>query len=64
MTFSHQILTNRDGAAARRTRVGVDPHVPAVLSVVVRGPDPNRVPLGVPIGKRDARFATFVHWIE
>jgi Na+/H+-dicarboxylate symporter/ABC-type amino acid transport substrate-binding protein len=32
--------------------------------VVVPGPDPIRVPLGFPIGKRDARFAHFVNtWI-
>lgn len=33
-------------------------------SVVVPGPDPIRVPLGYPIGKRDERFASFVNtWI-
>ena len=32
--------------------------------VVVPGPDPIHVPLGFPIGKRDARFAHFVDtWI-
>ena len=33
-------------------------------SVVVPGPDPIRVPLAFPIGKRDERFASFVNtWI-
>ena len=33
-------------------------------SVVVPGPDPIRVPLAFPIGKRDERFARFVNtWI-
>jgi ABC-type amino acid transport substrate-binding protein len=33
-------------------------------SVVVPGPDPIRVPLAYPIGKRDERFASFVNtWI-
>jgi ABC-type amino acid transport substrate-binding protein len=33
-------------------------------SVVVPGPDPIRVPLAYPIGKRDQRLATFVNtWI-
>jgi len=33
-------------------------------SVVVPGPDPIRVPLAYPIGKRDERFARFVNtWI-
>jgi len=33
-------------------------------SVVVPGPEPIRVPLAYPIGKRDERFASFVNtWI-
>ena len=33
-------------------------------SVVVPGPDPIRVPLAYPIGKRDAQLARFVNtWI-
>ena len=33
-------------------------------AVVVPGPDPIRVPLGSPIGKRDERFANFINsWI-
>ena len=33
-------------------------------SVVVPGPDPIRVPLAYPIGKRDERFASFINtWI-
>jgi Na+/H+-dicarboxylate symporter/ABC-type amino acid transport substrate-binding protein len=33
-------------------------------TVVVPGPDPIRVPLGFPIGKRDERFANFINtWI-
>jgi Na+/H+-dicarboxylate symporter/ABC-type amino acid transport substrate-binding protein len=34
-------------------------------SVVVPGPDPIRVPLAYPIGKRDEQFASFINtWIE
>jgi ABC-type amino acid transport substrate-binding protein len=57
-----------------------DPHTDAVLlpaergsawtlmypeyAVVVPGPDPIRVPLAFPIGKRDERFAIFINtWI-
>jgi hypothetical protein len=52
----------RDGPS-RRARVGVDLMYPA-FSVVVPGPDPIKVPLAYPIGKRDEALARFVNtWI-
>ena len=51
------------GLPARRTRLCLDADVPGV-SVVVPGPEPIRVPLAFPIGRRDEQFARFINtWI-
>ena len=61
--FDRRRHARRRAGAAGRARLGMDLMYPA-YSVVVPGPDPIRVPLAYPIGRRDQPLARFVNtWI-
>ena len=59
-----EIATHADALALPAERGSAWTLIYPSYSVVVPGPDPIRVPLAYPIGKRDQRLAAFVNtWI-
>jgi Na+/H+-dicarboxylate symporter len=63
-TFFDRSVTHAEALALPAERGSAWTLMYPAYSVVVPGPDPIRVPLAYPIGKRDAPFASFVNtWI-